>query len=79
MASNGKGVLVGTEDVEAVNDIDKGHCLVTLPLLEVLDALDEHDEVLTAALVVNLCPVVVGFRHFDGRTVGGFSWLEMLS
>lgn len=56
-------LLVGEEDIEAIDNVDKRDSLVTLPLLEVLDALDEDDEVLTTALVVDLCPVVVGLSH----------------
>jgi len=46
------GLLVGNEDLEAVDDLSKGDALVLLPVLDSLAALDEDDEVLALALVV---------------------------
>jgi hypothetical protein len=48
------GLLVGDEDLEAVDDLGEGHALVLLPLLNGLGALDEDNEVLALALVVAL-------------------------
>jgi hypothetical protein len=48
------GLLVGDEDLEAVDDLSERHALVLLPLLNGLGALDEDNEVLALALVVAL-------------------------
>jgi hypothetical protein len=48
------GLLVGDEDLEAVDDLSERHALVLLPLLNGLGALDEDNEVFALALVVAL-------------------------
>jgi len=47
-------VLVGNEDLEAVDNLCERNALVLLPLLNGLGALDEDNEVLALALVVAL-------------------------
>lgn len=46
------GLLVGNEDLEAVDNLSKRDALVLLPVLDCLAALNEDDEVLALALVV---------------------------
>jgi hypothetical protein len=46
-------LLVGDEDLEAVNDLSKGDTLVLLPVLNGLSALSEDNEVVVVALVVD--------------------------
>jgi len=50
----GLGLLVGNEDLEAVDNLCERNALVLLPLLNGLGALDEDNEVLALALVVAL-------------------------
>ena len=46
-------LLVGDEDLEAVNDLGKRNAPVLLPVLNSLTALSEDNEVVAVALVVD--------------------------
>lgn len=59
----GKGLLVRHEDLPAADDGCKGDRLVLLPVLHSLSRVDEDDEVVTLALVVDLALGFVSARH----------------
>jgi len=46
-------ILVGDEDLEAVDDLGKGNAPVLLPVLNSLSVLSEDNEVVVVALVVD--------------------------
>ena len=48
-----RDLLVGDEDLEAVDDLSKGNAPVLLPVLDGLTALSEDNEVVAVALVVD--------------------------
>ena len=48
-----RDLLVGDEDLEAVNDLGERDALVLLPVLNGLSALSEDNEVVVVALVVD--------------------------
>jgi hypothetical protein len=69
-------LLVGDEDLEAVNDLSKGDTLVLLPVLNGLSALSEDNEVVVVALVVDSDLGSVS-AHLDmclGGCVGLVKW-----
>jgi hypothetical protein len=65
-------LLVGDEDLEAVNDLGKRDTLVLLPVLNGLSALGEDNEVVVVALVVNSDLGSVS-AHL-GMCLGGLCW-----
>lgn len=56
------------EDLEGGDEVCQGDRLVALPLLVGLDVIDEDDEVVLVALVVDL-GLLSGALHFDCRLV----------
>ena len=48
-----RDLLVGDEDLEAVDDLSKGNAPVLLPVLNSLSVLGEDNEVVAVALVVD--------------------------
>jgi hypothetical protein len=54
------------EDIEAVDNVDKRNCLVFLPLIHRLCALDHDDKVIFGSLVVDLGLLGISFGHDDG-------------
>lgn len=55
--------LVGNQDLETADDLGKGNAGVLLPLLDSLAAVDEDNEVLGLALVVDLGLSSVATSH----------------
>jgi len=58
-------MLVGHEYLPAADDLGEGDSLVALPLLDVLGAVDEDDEVILLALIVDFGLAGVSTRHDD--------------
>ena len=62
-------LLVCNHDLERAHDLREGDALVLFPGLKVLDGIDEHNEVISAALVVDLGDSCVPTRHGGRRCV----------
>lgn len=56
-------VPVCNEDLEGIDNVNHWDCLVTLPLAHDLCVLNEDNEVILLALVVNFCNVCFSFGH----------------
>jgi len=61
-----RALLVRDEDLEGGNEVGHGDGLVRLPLLVRVDVLDEDEEVVVLALVVDLDLGGFASRHFCG-------------
>lgn len=57
--------LVGAEDIEALDNVNKGSGLVRLPLLDSLNRFADDDKVVVLALVVNTNSVSIGTSHLE--------------
>lgn len=57
---------MGDKDLPAADDLSERNALVVLPVLDGLDVVDEDDEVLLLALVVDLGLGVVAASHCVG-------------
>ena len=80
-----ENILVRRKHLERRHDLRQRHALVAQPLLVVVDAVHQHEEVLVGALVVDLdlgcsaaghfvlCVVFVwvGFEGSEERSLGG--------
>ena len=65
----GSNLLVGYEDVKAVDHINQWNGLVLLPLLDCFDALCHDDEIILLALEVDLDLFGVGACHCESGVV----------
>lgn len=65
-------LLVCDEDLECRDELSHGDGLVGLPLVESVDIIQEDDEVVVLALVVDLDLLSVSANHFDCRWYLGY-------
>lgn len=61
----GRDLLAGCEDLECVEHVDQSDGLVLSPLLQLHGVLDEDNEVIGAALEVDLRLNTLSASHFD--------------
>jgi hypothetical protein len=66
-------LLVSNEDLEAADDLGERNAGVALPVLDSLGAVDEDNEVLSLALVVDLVLHSIAASHFEWVCV----WIEV--
>lgn len=64
-----RNLLVGDEDLPAIHDLRKRNRFVLLPVLDGLVRVDEDDEVILLALVVDLSLLRGSARHCGGCRV----------